>query len=856
VIVLIALTIGLPRQSEWTLGNPLKQHLRSVGAMVVLRNLISRDPMNGDAKPHASFPAPLPRPVIAPLEPPVAQRFAVDGDPGFMDHRDAGSPSLFPDDVDSADELSTAEVSRERQESSIGPVLPPGIESMDSLASPLELVRPDLDPFASPREPFKNSVPAPSLELPDGLKWPTPVALTMLLDQLPADSAQLAAWNSDVRKRFESLQSLHTLADPAAGQTLQELKLLASRAPILEAYLAPDDRIIMRRIRYGIARRVEIWQSAGQLAAEQQAAPLLVHVNDALPVIQEVDRRIAQHPHADAWRRWLTLDKLTQIATETWISDATVRRDAARTVLLRLQSDRLTSEQRAFLQDPAIHDLQRQLNDWADQPVDVRNLLQTLEQFEQIRTARLAEQVVDQLASLEFCRRPAAMQLASRIDTHYRNANVRIEISGQLMNDLMPVLEPMQQQIRDTILGASVVGQNRTWTDLGLQLIDDPNQLRIRIQADGRSRSTTVSQKGPVRFFSRDRSEFQAGKDLLVSADGVYVTRATATAEGQTRLINIETDYDDIPLLGWIVKQIALDEHHEQRFRLRREVKQRLSSRVSKQLDSSIHDRLEGAEAKIDQQVIKPLRELNLDPRAIEMRTQDDNLVMRFRLAADDQLAAYTPRPRPDASSVLSLQLHESGANNLLQQLKLEDQRIELEQLMEQLAQKLHIDRQDIHEELPEGVTIRMAKERPVHFEFDEDRVVVEVRIQELTTPRRTWKNFAARGRYRADMGQTHLDLERDGGIELISTQIGFRDQVALRGIFTKVLARNHRLNVLHGKIKNNAQLNNLGITQFVSRDGWIGISLGPMVDDRIANRPSPLSETPAAPATHTNPQR
>ena len=75
-----------------------------------------------------------------------------------------------------------------------------------------------------------------------------------------------------------------------------------------------------------------------------------------------------------------------------------------------------------------------------------------------------------------------------------------------------------------------------------------------------------------------------------------------------------------------------------------------------------------------------------------------------------------------------------------------------------------------------------------------------------------------------------HVNLEREGGIELISEQIGFRDQVALRGIFTKVLTRNHRLNIIHDQAQKNAQLQNLGVTQFEVRDGWIGISVGRVI--------------------------
>lgn len=827
---LFALTVSFPQwPDDW------RQIPRRLSNVTRLRAVSTIRPSN---RQPALAEHPLPAPVVAALEPPVAQRIAVDVDPEFAEYFERVSAAMFPREVVDPAEAPALVAVRRDVDDAIGPVLPPGVESIDAVARPLELARPDLDPLVTPPQEPDLSAPHESDRLDDVIsEWPNPQALAAMLNSLSVDNAQIASWVADVRKRLVRLTELTTLSDEGAQTLLAELRWLASRTSMLEPFASPQDQIRLRQLRYGISRRCDIWSTAGRLQGEQQAAPLLVNVIDALPVIEAVNRRIADHPHAEEWRAWLTLDRLAQIATETWVSDPTVRRNAARLVLLRLQSDELTSGQLQFLQDPAIRDLQRHLADWADQPVDLRTLLQTLEQFEQLQSSELAEQIVDQLIHLEFCRRPAAAELATLVDTHYRNANVRVSVSGELLNDLMPVLEPIQQQIRDTILGAAVVGQNRTWTDLNLHLIDDPNRLRIRIQAEGQTRSSTVSRKGPVRFFSTDQSQFQAGKDLLVSADGVFVTHATATAEGRSRLLDVQTDYDDIPLLGWILKQIALDEHREQRFRLRRELKQRVSRRVSKQFDQSVQERLEGTEDKIDRTILSPLRELKLDPRAVEMRTQDEELVMRFRLAAAGQLAAYTPRPRADESSILSLQLHESAANNLMQQLKLEDRRIELEELMTCLSEKLHVQRQDIHEELPEGVTIRLAKQRPIHFEFRDDRVVVEFRLQELATPGNTWKNFAVRARYKADMGQTHLDLERDGGIELISEQLGFRDRVVLRGIFTKVMMRNHRLNVLHGRVKNNAHLKNLGITQFVARDGWIGVSVGPIPEERVANR-------------------
>ena len=207
-------------------------------------------------------------------------------------------------------------------------------------------------------------------------------------------------------------------------------------------------------------------------------------------------------------------------------------------------------------------------------------------------------------------------------------------------------------------------------------------------------------------------------------------------------MLGVESDYDQIPLLGWIVRQIALDEHRDSRPLVRSEVRQRVRRRASQQLDASIHEKLAGAESRIDDAILKPLRKLQLDPQAIEMRTTSQRVVMRLRLASSEQLAAYTPRPRALADNVLSMQLHESAANNMLDQVKLDNASFELEDLMVRLRETLGIERSDFHEEIPEGVSVRLGNDRPIQFEFSDDRVLVTVKIQRLKTPRRTFRNF------------------------------------------------------------------------------------------------------------------
>ncbi len=66
-------------------------------------------------------------------------------------------------------------------------------------------------------------------------------------------------------------------------------------------------------------------------------------------------------------------------------------------------------------------------------------------------------------------------------------------------------------------------------------------------------------------------------------------------------------------------------------------------------------------------------------------------------------------------------------------------------------------------------------------------------------------------------------------------------DQVALRGVFSKVLAQHPQVDLLGNVLVRDNRLHDLRVTQFVVRDGWIGLSIGPgdPVKTRVANVPA-----------------
>ncbi len=84
---------------------------------------------------------------------------------------------------------------------------------------------------------------------------------------------------------------------------------------------------------------------------------------------------------------------------------------------------------------------------------------------------------------------------------------------------------------------------------------------------------------------------------------------------------------------------------------------------------------------------------------------------------------------------------------------------------------------------------------------------------------------------YKSTRDGLKLSLARRESIRLEGDRLRFGDQIALRGVFSKLLSQNNRMDILPPSFSADQRLTGLVVTQSVIRDGWIGISIGPLRD-------------------------
>lgn len=816
-IVIAGLSVLAPL--AWWQANPQGRKLaHSRGRGTLMREI-----------PDRLLPSELPldEPELAPLRSLVADQIQIDLDPSVTE-----TPALPAPRASGTDDPLQLEATGELRLSATlaRPVLPllPDPIPVEPLRQPAE--PPGTSPFAMPESAF-----------PPTKAWAYPAALIDQLRVLAESTPAAAAWAQQVASELERLIQADSLADAAVTSQLASLRRLADEAKNI-ARSAGDNQARSRILRagYALVRRLVIWDQVHVLAAsgEPEIAPIVEH-HALTAALDKVDALLHNASAAARWRQYLLIDQ----AHDEFYSptkSAADQRQLARDILHRLHNTQLSRAQEKFLKTPPFEALDQQLQTLAATAPDFITLLRNIEQYEYNDHSTNARALAGEYELLRWAGIERIRKLADTINAYYRNANVRVALSSELVNRMLPPQQPQLEAVEDTILGASVSGQSQTSTKVRIALIPDQYRWNIGLEALGEVASDTASSKGPATFYQKGWSMFRARKRIAVDRRGIRLFSAEAEANANTDLHDFETDFDGIPLLSGLVRVIARNQYDASQSAAKVEVEEKIVVRATSQLDREVAQKLEQAKQSFQVKLLKPLRDLNLEPTAVDMQTTRERLIARYRLAARDQVSAQTPRPQAPGDSMLSVQIHESAMNNVLQELQLQGRRMELAELYKEMSGRFGSTRNvEVPEDLPENVFVTFADEDPVRVDCQDGRVQLTIRLKELMQAgtRNRWTNFTVHAYYVPAADQLDANLHREGIIELIGDNrpLPVGQRVQLSAIFNKVLSKSRKLQVINKQIGESPQLRDQQVTQFVIHDGWIGVALGPKAPGRQA---------------------
>ena len=681
--------------------------------------------------------------------------------------------------------------------------------------------------------PVAPATPSDSVQSP----LAEPAKLLAQLDSL-AEVATLVDWTKAVREQVVRLFSKAAQSNEPRKERVARLAQLVGQGRSLARQMQSyDRRAQLNQTLWAVERRLGLWKRFAAWSDgedEWQTAAQRMGRDVVQPALRAAGDYLEGNGELEGWHDYLMIDRMSEVFRS---GEAAKSRSAALEVLRRMEVSSLTPAQRVFLMQPAIAQLRSALAWYSSEEPRYLDLISQVEEFEASHSASSQAAVAATLRTLRDAPHREISSVGLALEKYYRNANLRLVVARPLLNRFIPDIEPREEPVTGHMLGASISGRSATSARLAFRFVPDPTHVRVRLEARGIVASDTAARKGPVTVFSEGQSNYVAGKLFLLGGSGLISDRAEARANSRSWTKAIQTDYDRLPLVGAIVRRIARGQHEEQLPRAHRQMNDRVTDTARQRLDAEVDDRMHKLVEQIDAKFVKPFVKLDLQPRAVDLKTTAERITMRFRLAGDHQLASYTPRPMALSSSVASLQIHQSTVNNVIQQLGLGMEQADLRGLYEETFRKLKLEENRVPDDVPHGVSIELNYDHPIQVSFDAGQVTLEIHVDRMSHGRRRWRNFVVRVHYEPSVSGMRVVLQRTGYMELIG-RLRTRDQFALRGIFTKALGRNRTISIVPSRIADDPRLAGLEIGQCRIADGWIGFALVPARGSALALKP------------------
>jgi hypothetical protein len=662
--------------------------------------------------------------------------------------------------------------------------------------------------------------------------WPVPEELFEQLNELSANDV-CGSWACAVRELVDELVRQESPNSAATLEIVGELKkLLAEQTAILARMPEGPVSADFRRVGFALERRLSIWKHVPEVA-QHEALDVARNVDPQKlsTCLDEVVAHTGDTPAGEAWRKYLLVDSLKRLADRRAGMDVDQQRSLAERVLGRLDRSNVSEQQRHLLTNGPLAHLRSELRHWASRPIDARQMLFHLEQFEQTGLPSHARLVALHRRTLGWSSEESEQELAKEIEGHYRNANLRISLSEDFLNRFVPTREPETAPVNDVVLGHPVRGWSSTKTDIGFRLIPDPNRVRMALETRGQVFSQTVTKSGPVKVRTDADSVFLASKEVELGVQGIKVSPTQVAANTSPRLASVESGLDIVPLLGSVVHSVAEIKFEDSKEQANREARWKITKRVRERVDNELQPKVDNANEKLRQKVLAPLAGLGLEPKLIEAQTTPHRITLRMRLASDEQLAGHSARPRAPGDNLASLQVHQSLLNNICEQLRWEGRTLTLPELRKELGEKLHRKFEVPAEKEHAELAITFAPENAVRVRCDDGRVEVNLALAKLQLGHESWRDFHVRVFYKPDLSSPNGHLSRDGTVQLIGDRLGAKAQIALRGIFLKTFPAAKGVDIIPATASEHPALKDLEVRQFDIEEGWIGIALAPRRD-------------------------
>ena len=360
---------------------------------------------------------------------------------------------------------------------------------------------------------------------------------------------------------------------------------------------------------------------------------------------------------------------------------------------------------------------------------------------------------------------------------------------------------------------------------LRIALIPNPSEISLAIESAGHVTSDTVAKRSGFTFQNHGMANFRVFQKLAFSRTDVTSEAPQATSSVRQKLVGLRGSYDRVPLLGWLSRNIAKKKANETTPEANALTRNRVETGAKQRVESEVNQIVAQFRRGLHQHVLSRLIAMDLEPETVQLSTSQNRIVGRYRIAGRDQMAAWQPRPIDFESDLLTVQLHQSAINNLLDRFAIGGEEFDVTSFAQHIEKVTGIPAQNSTRDANASFTFK--KYDPIRVDFTDGIASVTFSFKRFQIGKgRAWKNVEIKANFQPTYSGTQIVLERDNLFEVTSkSDLRLADQIAIRGAFTVILQSQYSLDLLPSVVREKVPSLALGIGQLSLAKGWCGVT-------------------------------
>jgi hypothetical protein len=342
--------------------------------------------------------------------------------------------------------------------------------------------------------------------------------------------------------------------------------------------------------------------------------------------------------------------------------------------------------------------------------------------------------------------------------------NMLVEIHENLFARAVNRPVNQVQPVDEVILGTRIRGTGRTTGQVRLDFVPSPDRAAFDLIFAARNVSSTRGSQGPVTVRSSGVTDLGARRRIFLTPEAVSSSGVTASAATNSTVEGIGVN----KRFGQrIIRRIASRKIAETKPQAQAIAQGRARDRVEREFATQTDPAVAQIRDQFQTRLEAPLRARGLYPEMLHLHTTDTRLVVTARKALPVQLAAASLPPPTAADHLITLRVHESVVNNVLEE-KFGGRifrQADADRLAAEMQATMPASLESDADQPPWEVTF--AKHRPITVSVADSRAKVMVRGDKFVSGEREFPGMDIWATYVIGRGPQGFVLLREGDVQI-----------------------------------------------------------------------------------------